>query len=76
MTHEEVWAAGALTVDEAAAFAGLSRATLYRLMTAHPSKPARLTSHVTGGRRLIARASLVALLADGDQRPRDLKETP
>ena len=70
MTHEEAWAAGALTVDEASAFAGLSRATLYRLVRA-----GRLVSHVTGGRRLFARASLVELLADGDQRPRDIADT-
>lgn len=69
MTHEEMWAAGALTVDEASAFAGLSRATLYRLV-----RDKKLISHVAAGRRLFARTSLVEFISDSDERRRALAE--
>ena len=59
-TDPSVWSDGALTVEAAEAFSGLSRSTLYALMGAGTlawGRPHRF--------RLIARRSLVAYLAAG-----------
>jgi hypothetical protein len=54
----DVWADGAVNLAGAAAFTGLGRTTLYELMDS-----GRLANARVNGRRLIARRSLVELLA-------------
>jgi excisionase family DNA binding protein len=50
----------ALRIDESVAFSGIGRSTLYKLFSA-----GKLTSVRVGGRRLIRRADLEALLRTG-----------
>lgn len=55
------WAKGAVSVSEAADFLGLSRRTIYELLT-----DGQLPSTKLRGRRLIPRASLLDLLSRAD----------
>ncbi len=58
--REEICADGALTLEAAIEFTGLSRSTLYELMGS-----ADLPYTRVGGRRLIPKRALVEMLAKG-----------
>jgi predicted DNA-binding transcriptional regulator AlpA len=62
MTKEalEVMADGVLAIDAAVEFAGISRAELYRRMTA-----GQLVYSMQGRRRFIPKRALIAMLATG-----------
>lgn len=58
--EKDEWGDGAFTVTEAEQFSGVKKSTLYTLIAS-----GQLTASKIGGRRVISRSSLRALLAHG-----------